>query len=44
MQKATNQNLPMFDLQGGEPVNPRITANKATWSFILQLQHTEKLP
>ncbi len=44
MQKATNQNRPMFDLQGGEPVNPRITGNKATWSFSLQLQHTEKLP
>ncbi len=44
MQKATNQNRPMFDLQGGEPVNPRITANKATWSFSLQLQHAEKLP
>jgi hypothetical protein len=44
MQKATNQNRAMFDPQGGEPVNPRITANKATWSFSLQLQHTEKLP
>jgi hypothetical protein len=44
MQKATNQNRPMFDLQGGEPVNPRITGNKAAWSFSLQLQHTEKLP
>ena len=44
MQKATNQNRPMFDPQGGEPVNPRIAGNKATWSFSLQLQHTEKLP
>jgi hypothetical protein len=43
MQKATNQNRPMFDLQGGEPVNPRITGNKASWSFSLQLQHSEKL-
>ena len=35
----------MFDPQGGEPVNPRISAgNKATWNFSLQLQHTEKLP
>jgi hypothetical protein len=45
MQKATNQNRAMFDLQGGEPVNPRKGAgNTVTWSFSLQLQHTEKLP
>jgi hypothetical protein len=45
MQKATNQNRPMFDLQGGEPVTPRKGApHTVTWSFSLQLQHTEKLP
>ena len=44
MQKATNQNRAMFDLQGGEPVNPHITGNKATWSFSLQLQHAEQQP
>ena len=45
MQKATNQNRPMFDPQGGEPVNPRKDAgNTVTWSFSLQLQHAEKLP
>jgi hypothetical protein len=45
MQKATNQNQPMFDLQGGEPVNPRKGAgNTVTWNFSLQLQHAEKLP
>jgi hypothetical protein len=43
MQKVTNQNRPMFE--GGEPVNPRKGAgNMVTWSFSLQLQHTEKLP
>jgi len=45
MQKATNQNRPMFDLQGGEPVNPRKGAgNMVAWNFSLQLQRTEKLP
>jgi hypothetical protein len=45
MQKATNQNRPMFDLQGGEPVTPHKGAgNTVTWSFSLQLQHAEKLP
>ena len=44
MQKATNNSRPMFNPGGGEPVNPRITANKATWNFSLQLQHTEGLP
>jgi len=43
MQKATNQNLPCLIFQGGEPVIPH-KRNKATWSFILQWQHTEKLP
>ena len=45
MQKATNQNRPMFDLQGGEPVNPRKGAgNTVAWNFSLQLQRAEKLP
>ncbi len=45
MQKATNQNRPMFDLQGGEPVNPRKGAgNTVTWSFSLKLQHMEGRP
>jgi hypothetical protein len=45
MQKATNQNQPMFDLQGGEPVTPHHgPGNTVTWSFSLQLQHTEQLP
>ena len=43
MQKATNQNRPMFD-QSGETVSPRINGKTATWSFSLQLQHKEKLP
>ena len=44
MQKATNNSRPMFNHGGGEPANPRITGNKATWNFSLQLQHTEGLP
>jgi hypothetical protein len=44
MQKATNNSRPMFNPGGGEPANPRITGNKATWNFSLQLQHTEGLP
>jgi hypothetical protein len=45
MQKATNQNRPMFDPQGGEPVNPRKGAgNTVTWNFSLQLQHKEGQP
>jgi hypothetical protein len=45
MQKATNQNRPMFDLQDSEPVNPRKgSGNTATWSFSLKLQRTEGRP
>jgi len=43
MQKTTNSDRLMFSPEGGEPVNPRIAANKATWSFSLQLQHAEGL-
>jgi hypothetical protein len=45
MQKATNNNRPMFKSEGGETVNPRQSGNNTvTWSFSLQLQHTEGLP
>jgi hypothetical protein len=42
MQRATNNDRPMFNSEGSEPVNPRQSGNSAvTWSFSLQLQHTE---
>jgi hypothetical protein len=44
MKKVKIDDRQVFDPNQGEDVNPRITANKATWSFSLQLQHTEKLP
>ncbi len=45
MQKTTNNNRLMFDPQGGEPVSPhKGGGNTVTWSFSLQLQHTEGLP
>jgi hypothetical protein len=44
MQKATNNDRLMFSSEGGETVNPRINQNTVTWSFSLQLQHTEGLP
>jgi hypothetical protein len=44
MQKVTNQDRLMFDPQGGEPVTPhKGSGNTLTWSFSLQLQHTEGL-
>jgi hypothetical protein len=45
MQKVTTNGRPMFNAQGGEPVNPRQTGNNAvTWSFTLQLQNAEGTP
>ena len=41
MQKVTANGRPMFNSQGGEPVNPRQTGNTVTWSFSLQLQNAE---
>jgi hypothetical protein len=44
MQKVTANGRPMFNSQGGEPVNPRQTGNTVTWSFSLQLQNAEGTP
>jgi len=44
MQKVTANGRPMFNSQGGEPVNPRQTGNTMTWSFSLQLQNAEGTP
>jgi hypothetical protein len=44
MQKVTANGRPMFNSQGGEPVNPRQTGNAVTWSFSLQLQNAEATP
>jgi len=44
MQKVTANGRPMFNSQGGEPVNPHPAGNGATWSFSLQLQNTERAP
>ena len=44
MQKVTANGRPMFNAQGGEPVNPHPTGNGVTWSFSLQLQNTERAP
>jgi len=44
MQKVTNNNRPMFNPEGSEPVNPRNIGGKVTWNFGLLLQHAEELP
>jgi hypothetical protein len=44
LQKVTANGRPMFNSQGGEPVNPRQTANTVTWSFSLQLQNAKGTP
>jgi hypothetical protein len=45
MQKATNNDRPMFNSAGGEPVNPHQSGNNlVSWSFSLNLQHTEGRP
>jgi hypothetical protein len=44
MQKVTTNGRPMFNAQGGEPVNPHPVANGVTWSFSLQLQNAEGTP
>jgi hypothetical protein len=44
MQKVTANGRPMFNSQGGEPVNPRQTGNTVTWSFSLQLQNAKGTP
>jgi hypothetical protein len=44
MQKVAANGHPMFNSQGGEPVNPRQTGNAVTWSFSLQLQNAEGTP
>jgi hypothetical protein len=45
MQKATNNDRPMFNSGGGEPVNPRQGGNNlVSWSFSLKLQQTEGRP
>jgi len=44
MQKVTANGRPMFNSQGGEPVNPHPAGNGVTWSFSLQLQNTERAP
>ena len=44
MQKVTANGRPMFNSQGGEPVNPHPAGNGVTWSFSLQLQNTERTP
>ena len=44
LQKVTANGRPMFSSQGGEPVNPRQTANNVTWSFSLQLQNAKGTP
>ena len=42
MQKATNNDRPMFDLHAGDAVSPRQTGNTVSWSFSLQLLNTEE--
>ena len=44
LQKVTANGRPMFNSQGGEPVNPRQTGNTVTWSFSLQLQNAKGTP
>ena len=45
MQKVTANGRPMFNAQGGEPVNPRPAGKqRVTWSFSLQLQNAEGTP
>jgi hypothetical protein len=44
MQKVTANGRPMFNSQGGEPVNPHPVANGVTWSFSLQLQNAKGTP
>jgi hypothetical protein len=44
MQKVTANGRPMFNAQGGEPVNPHPAGNGVTWSFSLQLQNAEGTP
>ena len=44
LQKVTSNGRPMFNSQGGEPVNPRQTGNTVTWSFSLQLQNAKGTP
>ena len=44
MQKVAANGHPMFNSQGGEPVNPHPAGNGVTWSFSLQLQNTERAP
>jgi hypothetical protein len=44
MQKVTANGRPMFNAQGGEPVNPHPAGNGVTWSFSLQLQNAEETP
>ena len=44
MQKVTANGRPMFNSQGGEPVNPHPVGNAVTWSFSLQLQNAEGIP
>jgi len=41
MQKAALNDQPMFDPQGGEPVNPRNNGNTVTWNFSLKLKNPE---
>jgi len=44
MQKVAANGRPVFNAQGGEPVNPHPVANGVTWSFSLQLQNAEGTP
>ena len=44
MQKVTANGRPMFNPQGGEPVNPHPVPNGVTWNFSLQLQNAEEMP
>ena len=44
MQKVTANGRPMFNSQGGEPVNPHPVANGVPWSFSLQLQNAKGTP
>jgi hypothetical protein len=45
MQKVSANGRPMFNAQGGEPVNPHPAGNNGvTWSFSLQLQNAEEAP
>jgi len=42
MQKAALNSQPMFDSEGGEPVNPRNNGSVVTWNFSLKLRHAEE--